>query len=85
MSGPCGRSHGPTANAIRYDGNASVRSNVTFFQPPGSCSVLVSALLATATSPSGTISVMSHGCLKLGSSKPGNVLRAPSASICVTT
>ncbi len=77
-------SHGPTAHATRYVGSGLVVLYVTVFHlPSADFSSCFGNVLAITASSAGTVSVMSNGVLKRGSSNPGNALRALIASICV--
>src|SRR5690348_11040266 len=83
MVGPCTTSHGPTAHAYRYVGSGLVGWNVTVLNPSGALLSPACAVLATAASDAGTVSVNVIGTLKSGSSKHGKASRALIGSICV--
>ena len=64
IGGASTTSHGPTAKATRYVGSGFVVANVIVFHlPSAEVSSLDLAVLATATSSFGTVSVMSNGVL----------------------
>ena len=76
-------SRGPTANARRYVGSASVTAKRWARRPSPRSAADTSAVLVMARSSRDVTTVMSKGVLKRGSSKQGNARRADSASNCV--
>lgn len=83
IAGASTTSNGPAAHATRYDGSGSVGANRTRTSPSFVSSRETSRVLAIATWPDGTVSVIVYGVLKRGSSKHGKASRAWVASNCV--
>src|SRR5574337_129945 len=71
ISGASAMLQGPTPKATRYVGSGSVGANVNVFQPLPAGASATCLVLATPTSLSGMVRLMSNGVLKPGSSKLG--------------